>query len=61
MDRWWSASLGASPTSAGGQNEMRYAYFAAKRRLAIDTGHDVHVYDTGEHEISGVQQRQGRW
>ena len=56
--RWWPESLGTSPDSAGGQNGMRYAYFGGKHRLAIDTGDGVSVYDTREHEISGVRQRQ---
>ncbi len=56
--RWWPESLGTSPNSEGGQNEMRYAYFGDKHRLAVDTGSGVGVYDTGDHEISGVQQRQ---
>ena len=31
-DVWWPAELG-SPDSAGGQNDMRYAYFARSHRL----------------------------
>ncbi len=57
--RWWPESLGDSPGSAGGQNEMRYAYFADKRRLVVDEGGGkVSTFDTGGHEISGVQQDQ---
>ena len=56
-DRWWPESLGDSPNSAGGQNEARYAYFGDKHRLAVDAGDGkVTVYDTGDHQISGVQQ-----
>ncbi len=58
-DRWWPESLGDHPNSAGGQNEMRYAYFAGKNRLAIDTGNGaITVYDTAGHRVSGVQQDQ---
>lgn len=58
-NRWWPESLGDSPNSAGGQNEARYAYFADKNRLAVDTGDgNVSVYDTAGHQISGVQQDQ---
>ena len=58
-DRWWPASLGDSPNSAGGQNGARYAYFGDKHRLAVDTGDGkVAVYDTGDLQISGVQQHQ---
>lgn len=56
--RWWPEALGTAPNSAGGQNEMRYAYFGDKHRLAIDSGSGISVYDTAEHEVSGVQQRQ---
>jgi hypothetical protein len=31
---WWPAELG-SPSSSGGQNDARYAYFPQSRRLAI--------------------------
>jgi hypothetical protein len=54
---WWPAELG-HPNSAGAQNNMRYAYFAAPRRLAIDVGGRVTIYDTLDHRISGVAQQQ---
>jgi hypothetical protein len=55
---WWPAELGA-PSSSGGQNNSRYAYFPQARRLAIDSGGQVTVYDTLDHQIGGVQQQQG--
>jgi hypothetical protein len=55
---WWPAELG-TPSSAGGQNDTRYAVFPAQRRLAIQTGGVTRVFDTGEHRIGGVQQQQG--
>jgi Short C-terminal domain len=54
---WWPAELGR-PNSAGTQNGMRYAYFAAPRRLAIDAGGRVDVYDTLDHHIGGAAQQQ---
>jgi hypothetical protein len=55
--RWWPEELGEQPSSAGGQNEMRYAFFGDQHRLAVDTGDGkVQVYDTGDHRISSVQQ-----
>ena len=58
-DRWWPEALGGEPNSAGGQNEMRYAYFAEKHRLVVGLdGGSVTVYDTTGHEVSGVQQDQ---
>ena len=57
--RWWPEELGEHPTSAGGQNEMRYAFFDYQKRLAVDTGDGkVQLYETGDHHISGVQQHQ---
>jgi hypothetical protein len=55
---WYPADLG-SPTATGAQNNMRYAYFANARRLAVDTGGDVWVYDTLDHQIGGCSQQQG--
>jgi len=55
--QWWPAGLGA-PAASGAQNDMRYAYFPASRRLAIQQGGRVRVHDTGDHQISGVSQQQ---
>jgi hypothetical protein len=55
---WWPADLG-SPASTGSQNGMRYAYFPESRRLAVESGSGVAVYDTGEHHITGVSQSNG--
>ena len=55
---WWGPDL-RFPNSTGGQNDMRYAYFAQARRLAIDVGGQVTVYDTLDHSIGGVSQQSG--
>jgi hypothetical protein len=57
-NNWWPGDLGI-PSSSGGQNDSRYAYFPQSRRLAIDRGGRVTVYDTLDHNIGGVQQQQG--
>ncbi|MEO1207887.1 MAG: SHOCT domain-containing protein [Pseudomonadota bacterium] len=54
---WWPADLGAAG-SVGAQNNLRYAYFPAACRLAIDVGGTVTVYDTGQHSIGGFSQQQ---
>ena len=54
---WWPAKLG-TPAAAGGQNDVRYAYFADERRIAIERGDAVYVYDTADHRIHGVAQSQ---
>jgi len=54
----WPAELG-SPSSSGSQNDMQYAFFPDKRRLAIRFGGNTNVYDTGDHNIYGFGQQQG--
>jgi hypothetical protein len=54
---WWLAEL-ASPSSSGGENDVRYAYFPQKQRLAILQNGKVTVYDTLHHNIQGVLQQQ---
>jgi hypothetical protein len=56
-NRWWPADLG-DPASTGAQNDLRYACFPSRRRLAILQGGRVSVYDTGEHRITGFSQQQ---
>lgn len=55
---WWPATLGV-PNATGAQNQVKYAYFANTRRLAVDAGGECWVYDTQEHQISGFSQQQG--
>jgi Short C-terminal domain len=55
---WWPGDLGV-PSSSGGQNDARYAIFPGTRRLAIQINGVTRVFDTGEHQIGGVQQQQG--
>lgn len=55
---WWPADLGV-PSSTGGQNDARYAVFPNTRRLAMQINGVTKVFDTGEHQINGVQQQQG--
>jgi hypothetical protein len=57
-NHWWPGDLG-SPSSSGGQNDSRYAYFPQTQRLAIDRAGQVSVYNTLDHQIGGVQQQQG--
>ncbi|MGR8997585.1 MAG: SHOCT domain-containing protein [Gammaproteobacteria bacterium] len=54
---WWPAGL-QFPTSTGSQNNMRYAYFATIRRLAIEVNGHVTLYDTLDHQIGGFSQQQ---
>lgn len=54
---WWPGDLG-QPNSTGAQNNVRYAWFAGPRRLAIDLGGHVTVYDTMDHSIGGFSQQQ---
>jgi hypothetical protein len=55
---WWPEDLG-QPSTNGSQNDMQYAFFADRQRLAINQDGHVTVYDSGHHRISGVSQQQG--
>ena len=55
---WWPEDLGA-PNATGSQNDASYAYFANISRLAVNTGGDIWVYDTLDHQIGGFGQQQG--
>jgi hypothetical protein len=54
---WWPKGL-QFPTSTGSQNNVRYAYFATIRRLAIEVNGQVTLYDTLDHQIGGFSQQQ---
>ena len=54
----WPAEFGA-PSSSGAQGDLRYAYFQERRRLVVQQGSQVTIFDTGEHRIHGVSQQQG--
>jgi hypothetical protein len=54
---WWGAGLGI-PGASGSQNNIRYAWFPATRRLVIEVGSNLTVYDTADHKISGIAQQQ---
>lgn len=53
---WWPGGMG-HPNSVGSHNGIRYAYFARAKRLAIERGGVVTLYDTQDHEIGGVSQQ----
>ena len=55
----WLDGFGV-PSTSGAQGDLRYAYFPDRRRLVIQRGSQVTIFDTGEHRISGVAQQQGK-
>ena len=55
---WWPDGLGR-PSATGAQGGMRYACFPASRRVAVEQAGTVTLYDSGDHRIGGVSQRQG--
>jgi len=55
--QWWPGSLGVANWQ-GSQNNLRYAYFAATSRLALEVNGEVSVYDTGGFTLTGVGQQQ---
>jgi hypothetical protein len=56
--QWWPGELGTA-NGTGAQNEVRYAYFNDRHRLAVELHGRVTVYDTLDHQIGGVSQQQG--
>ena len=56
-EAWYPSAFG-HPNAAGAQDGVRYAYFAGPRRLVVGVGEHTTVYDTGEHVITGIAQRQ---
>jgi hypothetical protein len=58
-EKWWPEDLG-NPASSGGQNEMRYAFFPGDYTLLVEIAGKVTAYDSGNHQISGVAQQQGK-
>lgn len=56
---WWPGGLG-HPSATGSQDGLRYAYFPESRRLAVEQGAGIALYDTGGHAISGVSQADGQ-
>src|SRR3954449_2729317 len=56
---WWPTELG-SPSSAGAQNDLRYAVFPATRRLAIESGGRGAPSHTGGHPHSPASPRTAR-
>jgi hypothetical protein len=56
--KWWPQDFG-EPSASGSQNDIRYAFFPASHRLAIQQDGELSVYDSADHQISGVSQQQG--
>jgi hypothetical protein len=47
-----------NPASAGGQNDLRYAYYPIPHRLVVERSGSRSTYDTADHDITGVSQQQ---
>lgn len=54
---WYPPELG-TPASIGEQNGVRYAYFPATARLAVELDGRLTIYDTASHRIHSVQAAQ---
>ena len=57
-NNWWPGDFG-SPSSSGSQNNIRYAFFPSAQRLCVERDGQVTVFNTLNHNISGVSQQQG--
>jgi hypothetical protein len=54
---WWPEHLGRS-SATGDQNDLAYAYFPQKNRLALNLSGKIYLYDTTGHTITGLSQQQ---
>ncbi|CAN5870909.1 SHOCT domain-containing protein [soil metagenome] len=57
-NNWYPSEFG-SPSSSGAQNNIRYAFFPQARRLVVQRDGNITIFDTLDHQISGVSQQQG--
>lgn len=57
-NNWWPDGLG-TPSSTGAQNNIRYAVFPSSQRLVVQRNGETTVFNTLNHQISGVSQQQG--
>ncbi len=55
---WWPDHFG-HPTISGAQNDLSYAFFPSKRRLLVQLSGQIYVFNTLDHQVSGVSQKQG--
>jgi hypothetical protein len=55
---WWPEDYG-TPTTSGSTEHLRYAYFPAKRRLVIERGGKISIYDTADYQFRGALQASG--
>jgi hypothetical protein len=51
----WPRELGLASTS-GSSEELRYAYFPQNRRLAVESGGSLTIYDIGDYQFRGLLQ-----
>lgn len=58
-EKWWPDEFG-QPTSSGSQNGLRYAFFPRARRLLIEQEGRLTTYDSGDHQVNGVQSSASR-
>lgn len=57
QSKWWAPDYN-NPTFSGGQNNIRYVYFAQHNRLMIQRDGQESIYDTSPYTLSGVSQQQ---
>ena len=56
-ERWWPEHLG-QPSTAGEQNQTRYAFFLEDYTLLVEIAGKLTAYDSGNNRITGVAQQQ---
>ncbi len=55
VERWWPQDLG-EPAGSGSQEDVPHAFFRDKRRLVVEQRGASKIFDSSEHDLSGVSQ-----
>jgi hypothetical protein len=56
---WWPPNL-RRPSKSGAHGTLKFAFFADKRRLLVESGELLLLFDCGEHQIREVEERFGQ-
>jgi hypothetical protein len=51
----WSPLQLRTPSVSGMRGDVKFAFFAAKRRLLVERAGEMMLFDCGDHQISGMR------
>jgi hypothetical protein len=56
---WWPPTL-RRPSTSGAHGTLKFAFFADKRRLLVESGELLLLFDSGAHQICEVEEQLGQ-